>query len=142
MSNPSPKPELDRWNGRFATTEYIFGKAPNAFLAQQAPRLRPDMTALCVADGEGRNSVWLAQQGLQVTAFDFSPVGIAKAQALAREAGVTVLHHHCNAADWDWGATGYDVVAAIFVQFAGPALRAKMFEGMARALKPGGWLFL
>lgn len=134
--------ELERWNTRFGVAEYIFGKAPNAFLASQASRLQAGMTALCVADGEGRNSVWLALQGLAVTAFDFSPVGIAKARALADEAGVAVDHRRCEAGDWDWNARDYDVVAAIFVQFAPPPLRARMFAGMIDALAPGGWLFL
>lgn len=135
-------PELDRWNARFAAPDYVFGTAPNAFLAAQAARLRPGLSALCVADGEGRNGVWLAQQGLRVTSFDFSAAGIAKARRLAARAGVDVDHRQCDAARWDWTAARYDVVVAIFVQFAGPALRAAMFDGMMRALAPGGLLIL
>ena len=86
----STTPELDRWNQRFAGESYLFGKAPNAFLASQKHRLRPGMTALAIADGEGRNGVWLAEQGLQVTGFDFAPNGMAKARQLARERGVHV----------------------------------------------------
>lgn len=73
---PLPDTELDRWNTRFGAPDYIFGTAPNAFLASQKPRLKHGQRALCVADGEGRNSVWLAEQGLEVTAFDFSPVAV------------------------------------------------------------------
>jgi len=65
--------ELQRWNRRFGAAGYIFGKAPNAFLASHKDLLRPGQRALCVADGEGRNSIWLAEQGLDVTAFDLSP---------------------------------------------------------------------
>jgi len=131
-----------RWNQRFSADEYLFGTAPNAFLAAQQHRLRPGMTALAVADGEGRNGVWLAQQGLAVTAFDFSPVGLDKARRLAQRAGVRVEHHLADVADWDWAAREFDVVAAIFIQFAPPPQRARIFEGMMRALRPGGLLLL
>jgi SAM-dependent methyltransferase len=134
--------QVERWNERFGRDDYHFGTEPNAFLASQAARLRPDMRALCVADGEGRNSVWLARQGLRVSAFDVSPVGVDKAKRLAREAGVEVEHHVANINDWDWDAVQYDLVAAIFIQFASPPERARIFAGMMRALAPGGLLVL
>lgn len=134
--------ELERWNGRFAAPGFVFGTAPNAFLASQAPRLKRGMSALCVADGEGRNSVWLASQGLEVTAFDFSPVAVAKAGAFARSSGVKVDCRISTVDGWNWDERPYDVVAGIFIQFVGPAERARMFAGMARALKPGGLLIL
>ena len=71
------------WDARFDRPDYVFGIEPNAFLAAQADRLRPGQKALCVADGEGRNSVWLAGRGLEVTAFDASAVAIDKARRLA-----------------------------------------------------------
>ena len=71
------------WDQRFATEDFIFGQQPNEYLRAQAALLRPGSRALCVADGEGRNSVWLARQGLQVDAFDISAVGVAKARRLA-----------------------------------------------------------
>jgi len=135
-------PELERWNNRFAAPGFVFGTAPNAFLASQAPRLKPGMTALCVADGEGRNSVWLARQGLEVSAFDFSPVAIEKARAFARQSGVEVAYRIGDVNEWDWDERQYDVVAGIFFQFVGPAERSRVFAGMARALKPGGLLIL
>lgn len=134
--------ELERWNSRFAAEEFVFGTAPNAFLASQASRLRPGMRALCVADGEGRNSVWLANQGLHVTAFDFSPKGLDKARRLAARSGVEVDYRLSDVDRWDWDAAQYDVVAAIFVQFAAPPERERMFAGMKRAVKPGGLLVL
>ena len=142
QAGPRTDAELERWNARFAAEAYVFGREPNAFLAGQAFRLRPGMSVLCVADGEGRNSVWLARQGLVVTAFDFSEAAIAKARALAKEAGVVIDYRLSDATRWDWRADRYDVVAAIFVQFAAPPERAKMFEGMIEALKPGGLLIL
>jgi len=130
------------WDKRYAGNEYMFGTAPNAFLASQAGLLKPGQRALCVADGEGRNSVWLAQQGLQVSAFDISPVGVAKARQLATAQGVTVSHEVSDVAGWHWPDAAFDVVAAIFVQFADPELRAFMFRSMLRALVPGGLLLL
>ncbi len=134
--------ELARWNERFSAPDYIFGTAPNAFLASKAALLRPGQRALCVADGEGRNSVWLAEQGLEVTAFDISPVGVAKARKLAAERGVRVEHEVASVYEWSWPSARFDVVAAIFVQFADPAMRAFLFERIAAGLKPGGLLLL
>jgi SAM-dependent methyltransferase len=142
MSDQTASTELERWNRRFSAEGFVFGTEPNAFLASQRQRLAPGMRALCVADGEGRNSVWLARQGLQVTAFDFSPVGLAKAKELARKAGVSVDYRLSDVNDWDWDAARYDVIAAIFVQFTAPPARARMFAGMVRALAPGGLLIL
>jgi SAM-dependent methyltransferase len=143
MSFSHDPAQLERWNGRFAKADgYLFGKRPNAFLESQRERLRPGLRALSIADGEGRNSVWLARQGLAVTAFDFSPVAVEKARALAREAGVEVDHRVCDIFRWDWDAARYDVVAAIFFQFLTPAQRAEVFAGLQRALAPGGLLLL
>lgn len=137
-----PHPELARWNQRFSVPDFVFGTAPNAFLAAQAPRLEPGMSALCVADGEGRNSVWLAKRGLKVTAFDFSPVALEKARQFARDSGVAVDYRLSTVADWDYGERRYDAVVAIFIQFSPPAERAQVFAGMARALQPGGLVIL
>jgi SAM-dependent methyltransferase len=97
---------------------------------------------LAVADGEGRNSVWLARQGLQVDAFDLSQVGVAKARALAQQSGVDVNYAVADCDGWQWPTAVYDYVVAIFVQFADPAARARLFSNMVRALKPGGYLLL
>lgn len=134
--------ELERWNQRFSAPDYIFGTGPNAFLAAHAELLRRGQRALCVADGEGRNSVWLAEQGLEVSAFDFSPVGVAKARRLAAERGVEVAYEVATVYDWAWPQARFDVVAAIFVQFADPAMRSFLFERIVRALKAGGLLLL
>jgi len=134
--------ELQRWNRRFSAAEYIFGTAPNAFLSSKKALFHAGQHALCVADGEGRNSVWLAQQGLEVAAFDVSPVGVDKARRLAAERGVSVRYEVAGVYEWTWPEAAFDLVAAIFVQFADPAMRSFMFERMARALKPGGLLLL
>ena len=87
MSN---NPEFDRWQERFAAPGYLFGKAPNAFLQSRASLLRKGERALAVGDGEGRNGVFLAEQGLDVLSVDYSPVAQEKARALAKERGVTL----------------------------------------------------
>ena len=134
--------ELVRWNGRFAAEGFVFGTEPNAFLARQASRLKSGQSALAVSDGEGRNGVWLARQGLNVTSFDFSPVGIDKARRLAAQHGVSIDARHSRLQDWDWDAQSFDVIAGIFFQYATPAERARAFAGICRALKPGGLLLL
>ena len=131
-----------RWNERFGAPGYLFGTEPNAFLAGQAARFRPGMNVLAVADGEGRNGVWLARQGCRVTAVDFSPVALAKARALAADAGVALATIEADLGAWAWPSPAYDAVVAIFIQFADPAQRARIFAGMARALRPGGHLIL
>jgi SAM-dependent methyltransferase len=130
------------WDERFDVPEFVFGTEPNAYLAGQAHRLRPGMRALAVADGEGRNSVWLARQGLRVDAFDISAVGVDKAAALARAAGVEVDYRVCDCEAWNWDAGAYDVIAAIFIQFAAPPLRSRLFARIREALRPGGLLIL
>ncbi|MBO9711801.1 MAG: class I SAM-dependent methyltransferase [Sphingomonas sp.] len=132
----------DHWDLRYAEDGYIFGEGPNRFLERQAPLLKPGMRALAVADGEGRNSVWLAEQGLEVVATDISPVGIEKARQLAASRGVTIDHRQADMVSWDYPEAAFDVVVAIFIQVVGPADRAKVFQGLRRALRPGGLLLL
>ena len=134
--------EFERWQSRFAASEYIFGTAPNAFLRSQAHRLPARGTALAVADGEGRNGVWLAEQGLDVSSFDFSPNAIAKAQALAESRGVTVKTECAEVSAFAWPSAAFDVIVAIFVQFVGPSERKRMFADIRQALKPGGLLLM
>ena len=133
---------LDQWNARFSSEAYVFGEAPNAFLSRQKPRLPAAGRALAVADGEGRNGVWLAQQGLSVHSIDGSSVAQDKARRLAAARGVEFELELADLSDWSWPQAAYDVVAAIFIQFAGPDLRAALFDGMKRSLKPGGLLLM
>lgn len=130
------------WDERFDRPDYLFGTEPAAFLKQQAGRLAPGSRILCVADGEGRNSVWLAEQGHDVTAFDYSDVGIKKARALAKAKSVEVDIRHGDAYTWDWDAETYDAVVAIFIQFVDPERRASVLRAMTRAIRPGGLLLL
>jgi SAM-dependent methyltransferase len=132
----------DHWNARFSGTDYHFGKTPNRFLAEHRGLLPRAGQALAVADGEGRNGVWLAEQGLDVLSVDFSPAALAKARRLAGERKVALRTEEVDLDSWHWPEAGFDVVAAIFIQFAGPQLRARIFAGIKRALRPGGLLLL
>ena len=134
--------DIARWDARYGTDDYVFGTEPNAFLAAQAYRLTPGMSVLAVADGEGRNGVWLAERGMDVLSVDASETGLEKARNLAAARGVRLHTERADLGDWDWGAERFDAVVAIFVQFADPVLRETMFAGMQRTLKPGGLLLL
>ncbi|MFM7669384.1 MAG: SAM-dependent methyltransferase [Betaproteobacteria bacterium] len=132
----------ETWDARFSSDEYIFGTEPNVWLAQHADLLKPGMRVLAVADGEGRNSVWLAKQGLHVDAFDISPVGIDKARKLAHQQGVDINFSIHSVEDYPWSTGTYDAVVAIFIQFANPETRAALFKRMKSALKPDGVILL
>lgn len=134
--------EFERWETRFAAPGYVFGTEPNAFLKSQARLLKPGWKALSVADGEGRNSVWLAEQGLDVQAFDFSPRAVAKARALAKQRGVTLKTEVADIYTWNWPTAEFDVIAVIFIQFIGPDALDGVFAGIKKALKPGGLLLM
>ena len=130
------------WNKRFSTEDFIFGTEPNEWLREQAHVWQPGQRVLCVADGEGRNSVWLAAQGLRVDAFDIAEVGVAKARRLAAARGVQVNYTVTDCDSFNYESGAYDGVAAIFVQFADPAMRERLFASILRCLKPGGVLLL
>jgi 2-polyprenyl-3-methyl-5-hydroxy-6-metoxy-1,4-benzoquinol methylase len=142
MTSTSFSDAAATWNQRYAGAGFLFGPEPNEYLRAQAALLAPGGRALCVADGDGRNSIWLARQGMQVDAFDISDVAVAKARQLAAQAGVTVNYSVADCDQWPWPAQAYDTVAAIFVQFADPAMRQRLFNAMVASLKPGGLLIL
>jgi 2-polyprenyl-3-methyl-5-hydroxy-6-metoxy-1,4-benzoquinol methylase len=120
------------WNRRLAIDEFLFGSDPNHWLKRHARAWSPGGRVLCVADGEGRNSVWLARRGLTVDAFDIAEVGVAKARQLAARAGVNVNYGVAGCDDYAWPEAAFDGVAAIFIQFADPALRTRIFQRMVR----------
>ena len=130
------------WNARFAKEGYVFGTEPNAWLRRHAGVIKSGARILSVADGEGRNSVWLAKQGHQVDAFDISDVGVAKARKLADQSQVSVNFSVAGCDDFEWVPAHYDAIVAIFIQFADPDLRSRLFANMVQSLKPGGTLLL
>lgn len=133
---------MNHWDDRYSGDGYLFGETPNAFLAAQSHRLQKGWTALAVADGEGRNGVWLAEHGLAVRSVDGSAIGRAKALKLAASHGVDIDYTLADLSQWEWPEAEFDVVAAIFIQFASPPLRKEIFNGIKRTLKPGGLLLL
>ena len=134
--------EFERWEGRYSAPDYIFGEAPNYFLAACKPLLPPSGRALAVADGEGRNGVWLAEQGLDVLSLDFSPNGQAKAQKLAARRGVKLNAEQADVHTWAYPDSAFDVIAEIFTQFSDPGQRRQKWDGMKRALKRGGLMII
>ena len=132
---------MNFWDQQYAGDDYRYGTAPNAFLREQATHFAPASDILVPGDGEGRNGVWLATQGHRVTALDMSPVGLAKAQALAAQQGVTIATLEANLAAWTPTPASCDVLALIYLHLP-PALRADVHARLATALRPGGWLLL
>lgn len=133
---------MTSWNKRYATEEYVFGREPSYFLVERKSYFKPGQVALLVADGEGRNGVYVAQQGLRVHSVDNSMVGLRKAKKLADEVGVDMFIENVDILDWTWHEDSYDHVVGIFIQFATPEQRKDLFANMVRALKPGGHLLL
>jgi len=130
-----------KWDRQYADPGYIFGTVPNAFLAAEAYRFAPKGRILVPGDGEGRNGVWLAEQGFAVTSVEASAVGVQKARALAAERGAHLDIQQGNLDSWDWPEGAFDGVASIFVHFE-PHVRQGLHRRMLAALKVGGILLL
>lgn len=130
-----------RFDARYSEPGYHYGTEPNEFVASQAALLEAGQKALVPGDGEGRNGVWLAGQGLEVTTFDPSPVGVRKARELAAERGVDIDARVGDFETWDWKQSAWDVVVLTYVHLD-PETRRKGHAAVWRALKPGGLLIL
>ncbi|MFM7269206.1 MAG: class I SAM-dependent methyltransferase [Cyanobium sp.] len=142
MSSP-PMPQADAavfWDGRYGEPGYAYGEHPNDFLREQAAALAAG-EALCLAEGEGRNAVHLAQLGHRVLAQDLSAVGLAKAEALARSRGVNIETSCGDLAAFQPEPQSVDLVVAIWMHLPAP-LRAQVLDRAVAALRPGGHLIL
>ena len=128
------------WDQRYAIDDYVYGTEPNDFLRQQA-QVIPKGQVLCLADGEGRNSVYLASLGYDVTAVDSSAVGLAKAQTLAAAKGVTITTQVVDLADYDLGGDKWQGIVSIFCHLP-PPLRKQVHANIANALATDGVLLL
>lgn len=131
----------DFWDERFGAGPAAFGDGPDPFFAEQATALGAGATALMPGDGEGRNGVWLATRGLQVTAVDLSPVGIEQARRRATAAGVAMEALVVDLAEWEWPEAAFDMVAAIFLHLP-PAVRPAIHRHMLKAVRPGGMVLI
>lgn len=125
------------WNARYANDEFAYGTAPNDFLVATAPRLHAGSRVLCIGDGEGRNSVWLAQQGHRVTALDVSDQGMAKAKQFAAGASVALETIVADVTRHDFGHSSWDAVVSIFLHLPATA-RRKVHRRCIAALVPDG----
>ncbi|NLB06036.1 MAG: class I SAM-dependent methyltransferase [Desulfobulbaceae bacterium] len=124
------------WDERYATDEYLYGTEANAFLTSVIDRIPPGRV-LCLAEGEGRNAVWLAEQGRSVTAVDASPVGLDKARQLAAGRGVYIDAVVADLADYPIPADHWDAIVSIFCHIR-PDLRLDLHRRSVRGLRPGG----
>ncbi len=133
MSNP--------WDERYRSDDFYYGVEPNDILVQEAHRIRPGGRVLCLAEGEGRNAVWLAQQGFDVLGIDGSAVGLAKAERLAQTRGVRITTQVADLAEVDLCEDQWDAVVSIWCHVP-PALRRDLHQRVQRALVPGGVFIL
>jgi SAM-dependent methyltransferase len=127
------------WNARYDTSELIWKGEPNQFLPPEVAGLTPGR-ALDLACGEGRNAVWLATQGWDVTGLDFAGVGLAKAEQLAAEKGVTGTWITADATTWEPPHT-FDLVLVFYLQLPADQ-RGRALRTAVRALAPGGTFLL
>ncbi|MCO5099300.1 MAG: class I SAM-dependent methyltransferase [Burkholderiaceae bacterium] len=125
------------WNARYAGDDYAYGTEPNDFLVAQAALLPVGLPVLCLADGEGRNGVWLAARGFDVTSIDIAQQGLDKAQALAENAGVTIRTERADLTRHDLGEGRWGAIVSIFLHLPRRA-RAALHGRCVRALAPGG----
>ncbi|MCW8195132.1 class I SAM-dependent methyltransferase [Proteobacteria bacterium 005FR1] len=124
------------WDERYSTEEYVYGTAPNDFLAAHVGEI-PKGKVLCLGEGEGRNAVFLATQRYQVTAVDQSAVGLEKARRLAQSRGVSIDCIQADLADFDPGENQWDGIVAIFCHLPSP-VRRRLHQRIPAALKPNG----
>jgi SAM-dependent methyltransferase len=129
------------WNGRYREPDYLYGTEPNDFLAGQIDRFAPDARILSVAEGEGRNAVFMASRGLRVTAVDSSHVGLVKARRLAARRSVAIHAACLDLGHWPIPPSAWDGIVSIFCH-PEPAVRRWLMRGIVDGLRPGGLLLL
>ena len=131
----------NKWDLRFSEPGYIYGTEPNDFLAASLNYFPKNGSILCLAEGEGRNSVFLARQGYEVTAVDSSSVGLRKATALAAEKGVRIKTTVADLADYTLPPETYDAIVSIFCHLP-PPVRKQLYSQIPGSLKQGGIFLL
>jgi hypothetical protein len=130
------------WDERFSIEDYLFGAEPAQALVKLEHYLIPQGDTLVIADGEGRNSVYLASKGFKVTATDASTVANVKAKALAASRNVEVDYQVEDFFDIDWSAKQYDNIVGIFFQFIPPDKIKQVLTALPTAIKKGGTLLI
>lgn len=129
------------WNERYAGDDYVFGTEPNEFLKEIAHQIPDESEILCLADGEGRNGVYLAKLGHHVTSIDQSSAGLEKAQGLARQNKVELTTIQADLSDYDLGLAQWDCIVSIFFHIP-PELQEKIYPRIIQSMKPDGLLIL
>lgn len=130
-----------QWDQRYGTEGYWYGTQPNDFLKEHVAVLPPRGRVLCLAEGEGRNAVFLATQGFEVVAVDASAVGLAKAERLARERQVSITTVQADLSDYILAHDAWDAIVSIWCHLP-PALRARVHANVRPALRAGGVFLL
>lgn len=129
---------MNHWNTRFQTENYVYGREPNVFLKEFQKKIKISGDALAIAEGEGRNAVYLAEQGMNVTTWDYAESGLVKTKKLAKERNVLVATELVDLNEANWSKSKWDEIVCIFGHF--PAeLRQKTLQGVKEAVKPGGY---
>ncbi len=129
------------WEASYRAVDNLFGTRPSTLLQSCASLLSPGQKALAIGDGEGRNGVWLAEQGLEVLSVDLSPTALRRARDLAAARRVSLETLCTDFCQWQWPVASFDLVTLIFVHLPA-ALRHELHRNMAAALKPGGLLII
>lgn len=129
------------WNARYAEAGFVYGTEPNDFLREQIGVIAKGGDVLCLAEGEGRNAVFLAQQGFKITAVDLSETGLAKAKTLASERGVTIETRVSDLSVFDYGTDRWDAVISIWAHMP-REVRAPIHRQLKNAIKKSGVLIL
>ena len=129
------------WNERYNEAEYVFGTEPNDFLRQVFDNIPAGGKVLCLAEGEGRNAVFLAEQGYKVTAMDLSEVGLNKALKLASDKGVDIKIEVADLADYQFGEAQWDGIVSIWAHLP-ESVRQYVHTQITPALKPAGVFIL
>ncbi len=137
--SPTEDPRL-AWEARYAAAEYFYGTAPNDFLRERLPMV-PVGRALCLAEGEGRNAVHVAEAGHETWSVDLTESGVEKTRRLADERGVHVEAVTADLAQWELGEACWDLVVSVFAHLP-PAVRSDLHRRVVHALRPGGVLLL
>lgn len=132
-----PDTPPNHWDTTFSASHYHYGTEPNDFLKAHAHAIPAGGRVLCIGEGEGRNAVYLAEQGFVVTALDASKVGLEKTAALAASRNVDVTTVHADLADYDLGKQCWDGIVSIFCHLP-PALRHKVHTAIPFALRKDG----
>ena len=129
------------WNERYDEAEYIFGTEPNDFLRETFENIQAGGSVLCLAEGEGRNAVFLAEQGYKVTAMDLSEVGLKKALKLASDKDVDIKVEVADLSDYQFGEAQWDGIVSIWAHLP-ESVRQRIHAQIKPALKPDGVFIL